>query len=88
MPISSPLITVLTTPPCSPSGAISAAKGTSTCAATVVSPTTPAATTRTGRFGAAAVAASPSTVTASMTNTSRRRSSRSPSGTRVASPSA
>ena len=51
---SNPLITVLIVLPCWPSGARCAAKGTSTCAATVVSPTTVAAAPRTPSAGATA----------------------------------
>jgi hypothetical protein len=62
--------------------------GTMICAATVVTPATARALTRVAKSGAAAATTSAADATTSIPVISRRRSSRSPRGTRKARPTA
>jgi hypothetical protein len=85
-PIISPLMTVPTARPRSLSAASVAVIGTMICATTVVVPTTASAAASTAMSGAAAAPIRPADATTSILVISRRRSSRSPSGTSKASP--
>ena len=86
IPMSSPLMTVPTTRPRSSSPASEEASGTSTCAATDVSPSSARPPASAAKDGAIAQTAAPMPLRTSRVVTRPRRSRRSPSGTRSASP--
>jgi hypothetical protein len=88
MPSSRPLVTCPTYLPRLCSGARWAASGMSTWATTEVTPTSARAIRNTPKPGAAAATASATAVTSSVREESLRFSSRSPSGSSSASPSA
>ena len=85
-PESRPLITMPTTWPRSPSGAIVLAKGTRIWQTTEVAAAIPIARASTAKLGAAAAPAMPRQLTISRTATSLRRSRRSLSGARKTMP--
>ena len=88
MPISRPLITVPTTLPRCATGDRVAANGTSTWATTENAPVMAVPTSRAAREPALALTTRPAVANSIMVTISRRRSTRSPSGTSRIRPSA